>query len=1066
MRGRIAAGLCLLSGSLAAASSGVSSANNTIVDPARLAAVRYRLLGPSRGGRSTAVAGVASQPHTFYLGTAGGLWKSVDAGTTWANVSDGFFESGSIGAVAVAESDPNVVYAGTGQACLRANVAAGVGIYKSTDSGRTWSHAGLANAGQIAKIRVDPRDPNRVYAAVVGRASGPSRERGVYRSTDGGKSWENVLFVSAKTGATDLALDVSNPRVLFAAAWTGERKPWTILSGSAESGLYKSVDGGDHWRKLSGGLPQGVVGKIGVAVSPADPDRVWALVEAEGDRGGLYRSDDAGETWQIFRTNARRRLFQRTWYYQHIVADPRDRNRVFVMNVDSFESQDGGRSFQQIQNLPHGDAHDLWINPNDHALMILGNDGGGTVSLDGGKTWSTELNQPTAEIYNVTVDDAFPYHVYGAQQDSTTIRLPSRYPPALTPYENWREVGGCESGSIAVDPRNRDIVFAGCGYGGEITRKDLSSGLWHNVMNYAEMEVGLAPRELKDRYNWNAPIRISPHDPGVLYHCSQFVHRSTDGGQTWETISPDLSRGDTAKQDYSGAPLTYENTGVEVNSNILAFEESPAEAGVLWAGTDDGLVHVSRDGGRHWRNVTPPGLPEWASVGSIDPSPREAGRVLIAARRHLLDDFRPFIYRTNDYGATWRLLTDGGNGIAAGTPTLVAREDPERAGLLYAGTERGIFASFDDGAHWQSLQANLPIVPVTDLRVHRGDLVVSTQGRSFWILDDLTPVRQARAGAPLEAALLPPRDAPRAAMAFFGAADRALAENPPYGAVFFYTLPAQTEAEVRLEIIGPDGGRAQLFSSDRDPEPNPPAIFVMTSRPEGDKRLPRAAGLNRFVWDLRYPVVDVVPDAIVWAFTGGPAAIPGTYQARLSVGDITQTQTFRVLPDPRLSMTPEDYRAQFEAMTAMRRALDRTYSGVRTARSIRAQARDAVRRLKESGRETRDLARAADVLSDELTEIENTLMQTKNEADQDVENFPTKLDNQIAYVYGLVGEVDARPTAGQLERFRDLEADLDRVLARLKTILDGDVAAFNARAAALGAAPILAPVTPPEPPAR
>jgi photosystem II stability/assembly factor-like uncharacterized protein len=1031
---------------------------NVLVDPASYQALRYRMLGPSRGGRSTAVAGVVGQPHTFYLGTSGGLWKTEDAGTTWSVLSDGVFESGSIGAVAVAPSDSNVVYAGTGQACLRGNVAAGVGLYKSTDGGKTWRHSGLREVGQIARIRVHPSDPDLLYVAAVGRAFGPNLERGVFRSKDGGRSWEKVLFVSSRTGAVDLAMDTKNPRVLYAAAWTGERRPWTILSGSAESGLYRTADGGDHWEKVAGGLPQGIVGRIGVAVSPADSDRVWALVEAAGEAGGLYRSDDAGLSWARLATNVRRRLYQRTWYYQHIVADPRDRNRVYVMNVDSFRSEDGGKTFEQIQNLPHGDAHDLWIDPDDTAVMIQGNDGGGTVSLDGGETWSTEWNQPTAEIYAVTVDGEFPYRVYGAQQDNTTIRLPSAYSPSLTPFESWRDVGGCESGSIAVDPRNPDIVYAGCGYGGEITRKDLATGLWRNIMAYAEMEVGLAPRDLKYRFNWNAPIRISPHDPKVLYHCSQYVHRSTDEGRTWQIASPDLSRNDKSKQDYSGAPITYENTGVETNSNILAFEESPKQPGLLWAGSDDGLVHVSRDAGKTWQNVTPPGLPEWASIQSIEASSLEPGRAYFAAHRHRLDDWHPLLYATEDYGKTWRLLTDGRNGIGPSTPTRVVREDPERPGLLYAGTEHGIFVSFDSGAHWQSLQLNLPAVPVTDLKVYRGDLVVSTQGRSFWILDDLTPLRQVRLGAqPAGPELLAPRAAYRAEMAVRKGLAQTYGENTPYGAVFFYRLPAEPEGEARLEILDPAGKTIQTFSSERDPLPNSPEIFVMTSRPEGDKRLSRKAGLNRFVWDLRYPAVAIVPDAIVWGFTGGPAAAPGTYQARLTVGGFSQTQPFQILPDPRLAMTPEDYRAQLDAMLAMRGALDRTYGAVRTLRSAREQAREAAQRLGASGRDATELSRMAAALAEKLTAIEDDLMQTRNEADQDVENFPTKIDNQLAYVYGLVGEVDARPTEGQLERFRDVEKQLDAVLARLKRILAEDVAAFNRAATAGGVAPILVP---------
>ncbi|MFY9549686.1 MAG: glycosyl hydrolase, partial [Thermoanaerobaculia bacterium] len=849
------------------------------VDPSQYQALSYRLLGPSRGGRSTAVTGVPTQPHTFYLGTSGGLWKSEDAGTTWSNVSDGFFESSSIGAVAVADSDPSVVYAGTGQACLRGNVAAGVGVYKSTDGGRTWAHAGLRDAGQVAKIRIHPGNPDLVYVASVGNAFGPNEARGVFRSRDGGKSWEKVFFVSAKTGVTDLAMDAKNPRVLYAAAWTGDRKPWTIVSGGPESGLYKSSDGGDRWKRLSGGLPQGVVGKIGVAVSPADPDRVWALVEAEGDSGGLYRSDDAGETWKRLQTNARRRLYQRTWYYQHIVADPRDGNRAYAMNVDNFKTEDGGKTWEEIPNLPHGDGHDLWVNPLDPRLMIMANDGGGTVSLDGGKNWSTQLNQPTAEIYTVTLDDRFPYRVYGASQDNTTFSIPSRIPPGITPYESWRDVGGCEDGNIAVDPRDPDIVYAGC-YGGEITRKNLATGEWRDILLYPQMEVGLAPRDLRYRFNWNAPIRVSKHDPKALYHCSQFVHRSLDEGQSWQTISPDLSRNQKDKQDYAGSPITRENTGVEVNSNILSFEESPKAAGVFWAGSDDGLVHVSRDGGKTWQNVTPAGLPEWASIQTVDPSPHDPGRAFVAAHRYRLDDWRPFLFATDDYGKTWRLLTDGKNGIPGSTPTRVVREDPERRGLLYAGTERGMFVSFDDGARWQPLQLNLPQIPITDLRVHRGDLVVSTQGRSLWILDDVTPLRALAAGTASSGprfAFHPPKDAYRAAMAVIKGHKRVLAQNPPYGVVFFYELPAGWKGEVALAIAGSDGKTIQTFSSERDAQPNPPEVFAMTARQPGDKRLTKNPGLNRFVWDLRHPVVDIVPDAIVWGFTGGPAAAPGTY---------------------------------------------------------------------------------------------------------------------------------------------------------------------------------------------
>jgi photosystem II stability/assembly factor-like uncharacterized protein len=1034
-----------------------TAASAPAVDPRLFQALRYRMLGPTRGGRSTAVAGIPDQPHTFFLGTSGGLWKTVNAGQTWANVTDGQLEVGSIGAVAVADSDPNVVYLGTGQACLRGNVSSGVGVYKSTDGGKTWSHSGLRDVGQIAHVRVDPRNADVVYVASVGDAFGPNVERGVFRSRDGGKTWQNVFFVSAKTGVTDLAMDVTNPRVLYAAAWTGDRKPWTIVSGSAESGLFKTTDGGETWKRLDGGLPTGVVGKIGVAVSPADPRRVWALVE-HADKGGLYRSDDGGETWTYLQTNARRRLYQRTWYFTHIFADPRDANRVYVLNVDSFRSDDGGRTFEEIKTLPHGDGHDMWINPRDNALMIVGNDGGGTVSVDGGQGWSTLNNQPTAEIYYVTVDRQFPYRVYGAQQDNTTISLPSRFGATLSATENWRNVGGCESGHVAVDPRDPSVVYAGC-YGGEITRVNLATGERRDILTYPQMEVGLAPRELRYRFNWNAPIRVSAHDPRVLYHCSQHVHRSQDEGQTWQVVSPDLSRNQKDKQDYAGSPITYENTGVEVNSNILSFEESPHAAGELWAGSDDGLVHVTRDGGKTWQDVTPPGLAEWTTIQSIEISPLAPGRVFVAAHRYRLDDFRPLLYRTEDYGKTWTLLTDGRNGIPAGTPTRVVREDPDRKGLLYAGTEWGLYVSFDDGRRWQPFQQNLPIVPITDLRVHEKDLVVSTQGRSFWILDDLTPLHAMAATAPVPTApaLLPPRDAYRMRLAGSGFRTGS-AENAPAGATIHYVLPTQAVGEVRLEILDAKGRTAGRFSSERETAPNPPEIFTMLGGYVRDTKLTRKAGLNRFVWDARYAVVDIVPDAILWGYTGGPKAAPGTYQVRLTVDGFTQTQPLRVLKDPRTSATSADFDEQLELMLDIRADLDRIFGGVRTARALREQARALAQRLEDGGASGAPAVRkAAEALAVQLTAIENGLMQTRNEADQDTENFPTQVDNQLAYVYGLAGETDGRPTAGQRERAADLKKEAAAILRRLDEVVARDVAALNALAADAGAAAVVVP---------
>lgn len=1019
------------------------------VSPQKLQALQYRNIGPIRGGRSTAVAGIPDQPHTFFMGTAGGLWKTTSAGQSWENVSDGFFESSSIGAIAIAPSNSNVIYAGTGQACLRGNVAAGVGIYKSTDGGKTWKHSGLRNAGQIARIRVHPADENLVYVAVLGNAFTDNEDRGVFRSRDGGATWEKVLYVSPRAGAVDLAMDLANPRVLYAALAYEQRKPWTIISGNSEGGIYKTVDGGDNWTKLAGGLPQGVVGRIGVAVSPADPDRLWALVEAEN--GGLFRSDDAGKTWQLLDTNAKRGLIQRAWYYMHVFADPRDSQKVYVLNVDDFVSKDGGQTFEKLDKV-FGDAHDLWINPTDTRIMILGDDGGVSVTLDAGKSWSTELNQPTAEIYNVAVDESFPYRAYGGQQDNTTISLPSRELYGLSPYEHWRDVGGCEDGQVAPDPRNPDIVYAGC-YGGEISQTNYSTGEIRSIMTYPEMEIGKAPKDLRYRFNWNAPIRISKHDPAVLYHASQYIHRSTDQGQSWEVISPDLSRDDKTKEDYAGEPITYENTGVEVYANVLTFEESPVRAGVLWAGSDDGLVHVSQDNGKSWSKVTPAGVPEWAIINSVEPSPHDAARAMIAAHKYMLGDSHPYIFRTDDSGKSWTLLTDGKNGIPAALPTRVVREDPVLKGLLYAGTESGIFVSFDDGKIWQSLQLNLPVIPVTDLRIHHDDLVVSTQGRGFWILDDLTALRQIEAGSASgnKATLLKPRDTYRMKM-------EKTERNPPNGALIFYSLPDEPKGEVTVEISDSKGTLIQRFSSEHKPVPDPQFPYEIMGKYDGDRMAAKKAGLNRFVWDLRYPPVDFVDGAVVWGYLGGPKAAPGVYNVTVASGDWKQTQSFRILKDPRVSANDSDLQQQFDLLWQIHNKLNELYHGVKTIRSVREQSSQVLSRLQAAGKDVTNLKTSNEVLSKKLSAIEDALMQPRNQADQDTENFPTKLDNQLSYISIFLNDTDSRPTDGERQRVLDLCKEIDVQLAELKNILDVDVTAFNRSVAELDASAVHVPM--------
>ncbi|MFI5207230.1 MAG: WD40/YVTN/BNR-like repeat-containing protein, partial [Gemmatimonadales bacterium] len=705
-------------------------------DSTLFAAMRWRSIGPFRGGRVTTVTGVVGQPYVYYLGaTGGGVWKTTDGGMTWLPIADSALGAGSIGAVAVAESDPNVVYVGGGESPLRGDVSPGDGMYRSTDAGRTWSRIGLENAGQIGAIRIHPSNPDLVYAAVLGHAFGPNPDRGIFRSKDGGRTWEKVLFRSDSAGAIDLAMDPANPRVLYAAFWQVVRRPWELISGGPGSGLFKSSDGGDTWTEITRnpGLPRGTVGKIGVAVSHVNGDRVWAIVEAED--GGLFRSDDAGRTWT--RTSEDRNLRQRAWYYTHVHADPSSNDGVWVLNVSLLHSGDGGRTFANVQQ-PHGDNHGLWIDPHDGRRIINGNDGGASVSYNGGVTWTSIENQATAQLYHVVTTSDFPYRVCGAQQDNSTICVPSRTSGGGIGRETWEILGGCESGYIAVRPDTTGISYAGC-YGNQLDRQDRRTGQERNLNIWPDNPMGHPAGDLRYRFQWTYPIVLSPFDPNVLYAGAQVVFRSTNEGQTWTAISPDLTRNDSTRQRSSGGPITKDNTSIEYYDVVFTIAPSAKEQGVIWAGSDDGLVHVTRDGGQTWQDVTPPGLPEWATISLIEASPFDAATAYVAAQNGRLDDFAPYLYRTHDYGRTWTSIT---RGIPASHFMRVVREDPERQGLLYAGGEFGAYVSFDDGADWQSLRLNLPVVPVHDLMVTRGDLVAATHGRSFWILDDLTPLRQ------------------------------------------------------------------------------------------------------------------------------------------------------------------------------------------------------------------------------------------------------------------------------------------------------------------------------------
>ncbi|HSR52761.1 MAG TPA: hypothetical protein VLV83_18210, partial [Acidobacteriota bacterium] len=709
--------------------------DNEIYDQALYEGLNWRMIGPHRGGRVTAVEGVRQQPETFYMGPAGGgVWRTVDSGITWENISDGYFEVGSMGAIEVADSDPNVIYAGTGSAAIRSNVSTGRGLYRSTDAGRTWTFMGLRQAGQIGDVQAHPENSDLVYVAALGHPFGPNPQRGVFRSSDGGETWQKVLYVSDKVGAVDLSMNPRNPREIYASMWRGERKPWTIISGSPEGGIYKTSDGGDHWEKLTNGLPGGVVGKSSVSVSPADPSRVYVLIEASDGKGGVYRSDDSGRSFRLI--NGQKSLLYRPFYYTYIDAHPADRDTVWVNNEGFFKSSDGGESFRRY-STPHGDNHGMWINPDNPDIFIQSNDGGANVTRDGGRTWSTQLNQPTAELYQVEVDSRFPYRVYGAQQDNTTITVPSKVAGGfIDPKQNWYAVSGCETGPVVPHPDDPDIVYGGCK--GRHSRYNHRTGQTQEYWVYPHFNYGHKTQDMPFRFQRTAPMILSPHDPGVIYHGSQVIHRSTDEGRTWEVISPDLTAYEPDKQGYSGGPITRDITGEEIYSTVYAIAESPLERGVLWVGANDGPLHISRDGGQNWTEITPEGLPPGGRVNRIEASSHAKGRAYAAIYRFQLDDWRPYIYRSDDYGASWTLLTDGSNGIPADHPTRVVREDPDREDLLYAGTEFGIFVSFDRGAHWQPLQLDLPVVPITDIKVYRKDLVVSTMGRSFWILDDIS----------------------------------------------------------------------------------------------------------------------------------------------------------------------------------------------------------------------------------------------------------------------------------------------------------------------------------------
>jgi photosystem II stability/assembly factor-like uncharacterized protein len=1000
-------------------------------------ALTLRQVGPFRGGRVGAVTGVPGQPLVYYFGgTGGGVFKTIDGGHTWKPITDGKIDFGSIGSIAVAPSDSNVIYVGTGESTIRGNASHGDGVYKSTDAGQTWTHVGLEDTQQIGQIRVDPRDPDLVYVAAMGHMAGSNAERGVFRSKDGGKSWQKVLFKSPNAGAVDLAMDVTNPRVLYASLWQVVRHPWTFESGGPDSGIWKTTDGGDTWTEITHnqGLPKGVLGRIGLTVSPVDPQRVWALIEAQD--GGIYRSDDAGKTWA--KENGENSIKQRAWYYSQVFADPKDENTVYAVNTELFKSTDGGKTFTSIRN-EHGDNHDMWIAPEDPNRFIESSDGGAQISFDGGKSWSTEDNQPTAQFYRVSVDNDFPFHIYGAQQDNTTVETLNRGNSGAITASDWHDVGGGESGWVVSDPLNSRYVYAGS-YDGLLTRYDTLTASERNINAWPDNPMGSGVEAMKYRFQWSFPLLFSPHNPHRLYAGANVLMATDDEGQHWTVMSPDLTRNDKSKQGPSGGPITKDNTAVEYYDTIFTIDESPVKAGVIWVGSDDGLIHVTQDDGKTWQNVTPKDMPEWIRINCIAASPFEAGTAYVAATMYLSDDFRPFLYRTTDYGKTWTKIV---NGIPNDDFTRTIRPDPNDKDLVFAGTESHLYISYDDGDHWLPFQLNLPAVPVTDITFQKtwDEMVIATQGRAFYALDDMPLVRAlnpAKFQRSSDVVLFPVKKAIRISGGGGWAPPHGAAEgeNPPSGAVIYYYLKSKPDGEVKVRILTADGKLVREISS----KPKPGAAPAEGDNPfrRGAPLAPAKEGLNRFVWDLRYNDATGFPGLLMWdGSLRGPVANPGEYKVELLVDGKSYAQTFAVVKDPRSPGTPEDFDKQLTFALKIR---DRVTEANQSVIDIRA-AKDQLKPYLTSSND--EVKKSAKDLTDQLGTIEEAIYQTKLKADEDALNYPIKLNNKLAAVENVVEETDIAPTAQSYQVYDQLNGQLQTQLDNLHKLETSGVGNFN-----------------------
>lgn len=987
-------------------------------------ATKWRNIGPFRGGRSAAVTGVPGKANLFYFGsTGGGVWKTNDAGNTWQNISDGFF-GGSVGSIAVSESDNNVMYVGNGECTVRGNVSSGDGMWKSVDAGKTWYPIGLEQARHIPRVRIHPDNPNIAYAAVLGDLYKSSEERGVYKTVDGGNTWKKVLFSNKDAGAIDLIIDPNNPRILYATTWNVRRTPYSLSSGGEGSALWKSTDEGETWKNISTnkGLPDGIWGISGVTVSPVNSDIVWALIENE--KGGVYKSMDAGKTWKLI--NDERKLRQRAWYYTRLYADTMDENILYIMNVNYHKSTDGGKTYKTF-NAPHGDHHDLWIAPEDNQRMIIGDDGGAQVSFDAGENWSTYTNQPTAQFYRVTTDNHFPYRIYGAQQDNSTVRISHRTDGRFITERDWESTAGGESAHLAVDPADNDIVYGGS-YGGLLTRVNHKTNEVRAINVWPDDPMGHGAEDFKYRFQWNFPILFSPHQNNKLYAASNHLHVTYNEGQSWEVISPDLTRNDPKTLGPSGGPITKDNTGVEYYGTIFAVAESPYEEDLIWTGSDDGLVYVTKDGGQNWTNVTPKKMPEWMMINCIEVDPFNKGGAYIVGTKYKSGDYKPYIYKTEDYGKSWKLITQGIDGEDF---TRALRADPKRKGLLYAGTERGVYISFDDGRNWKKFQLNLPIVPITDLAIKDDNLIAATQGRSFWMIDDLSPLHQLTPEVvKKDVVLFKPKDSYRMTGGK-GSTSKTAGTNHPGGvAVNFFIKNEEDLKEMSLSFYDSNGNH------------------IITYRPEPeedseDKKIKVEQGNTIFYWDMIYPGAKKVKDMILWwASLDGPMALPGEYSVTLKVGDQSITQQFSILQTPNSETTLSDMKAQFEFINDINDKVTEIHEALINIKKVKSQIKTLKNTIKDK-EANKELIEYADKMVEDMTQIEETLYQTKSKSAQDPLNFPIRLNNKLAHLNSLTRIGSYGPTQQAMDFKNDIIRDIDAELSKLSAIFNSRVKELN-----------------------